>query len=35
MEKPQLSWREFEELLYKRFGNQTGRDVVEEFNKIQ
>ena len=35
LEKAGLTWGTFEELLYKRFDNRIGRDVVEEFNKLQ
>ena len=35
MERTSLSWKEFEELLCKRFCNKICRDIVEEFNKIQ
>ena len=35
MENSGVSWKEFEELLCKRFCNKICRDIVEEFNKIQ
>ncbi|XP_027088658.1 uncharacterized protein [Coffea arabica] len=35
LEKPGITWRMFEELLYKIFDNRNGKDVVEEFNKLQ
>ena len=35
IEKSGISWKEFEELLCKRFCNKICRDIVEEFNKIQ
>ncbi|XP_027150544.1 uncharacterized protein LOC113750800 [Coffea eugenioides] len=35
IEKPKLSWEEFEELLCRRFNDRSCRDVVEEFNKLQ
>nr|XP_027075980.1 uncharacterized protein LOC113699828 [Coffea arabica] len=30
-----MTWKIFQELLYKRFDNRNGRDVVEEFNKLR
>ncbi|XP_027127715.2 uncharacterized protein [Coffea arabica] len=35
IERPRLSWEEFGELLCLRFNDRTGRDIVEEFNKLQ
>ena len=34
LEKPQLTWREFEELLCQRFKGTCCKDIVEEFNKL-
>nr|XP_027108798.1 uncharacterized protein LOC113728610 [Coffea arabica] len=34
VEKPEITWPMFEELLCRRFDNRTGKDVVEEFNKL-
>ncbi|XP_027178065.1 uncharacterized protein LOC113777230 [Coffea eugenioides] len=35
LEKPRMTWKIFAELLYKRFDNRNGRDVVEKFNKLR
>ncbi|XP_071920623.1 uncharacterized protein [Coffea arabica] len=35
LEKPGITWRMFEELLYKIFDNRNDKDVVEEFNNLQ
>lgn len=35
LEKPQLNWKKFNDLLCKRFGNKGMLDVVDEFNKLQ
>ena len=35
LEKLGLVWGTFVELLYKRFDHRSGKDVVEEFNKLQ
>nr|XP_027120832.1 uncharacterized protein LOC113737890 [Coffea arabica] len=35
LEKPDLTWKMFEEWLYRKFDNRNGRDVVEEFNKLR
>lgn len=33
--KGTVSWQEFSEALLRRFGDRTGRDEIEEFNKLQ
>ncbi|XP_027062727.1 uncharacterized protein [Coffea arabica] len=35
IERPRLGWEEFEDLLCRRFNDQTCKDIVEEFNKLQ
>lgn len=35
MLKGKVSWPEFSEALLRRFGDRTGRDEIEEFNKLQ
>nr|XP_027126124.1 uncharacterized protein LOC113742491 [Coffea arabica] len=35
LERPNLSWTEFSDLLCERFASKASRDVVEEFNKLQ
>ncbi|XP_027066512.1 uncharacterized protein [Coffea arabica] len=35
LERPQLSWAEFSDLLCERFSGKGSRDVIEEFNKLQ
>ncbi|XP_027183746.1 uncharacterized protein LOC113782033 [Coffea eugenioides] len=35
LERPQLSWTGFSDLLCERFSGKGSRDVVEEFNKLQ
>lgn len=35
LERPNLSWTDFCELLCARFASKASRDVVEEFNKLQ
>lgn len=35
LERPNLNWPEFEKLLCQRFSDHFGRDIVEEFNKLQ
>ena len=30
-----MTWRTFEDLLFKRFDSRSGKDVVEDFNKLR